>query len=127
MQKNIIETTEAPGAIGPYSQAVRSGNLLFVSGQIPLNPKTGNLITTGIEDETHRVMKNIEAILEAAGATFQNIIKTTIFLKSMDDFAQVNAVYASFFICNFPARETVEVSGLPKGARVEISVIALIP
>ena len=94
MQKNIIETTEAPGAIGPYSQAVRSGNLLFVSGQIPLNPKTGNLITTGIEDETHRVMKNIEAILEAAGATFQNIIKTTIFLKSMDDFAQVNAFLA---------------------------------
>ena len=126
MQKNIVETTEAPAAIGPYSQAIKAGNLIFLSGQIPLDPKTGNLITTGIEDETHRVMKNIQAILEAADVTFQDIIKTTIFLKSMDDFAQVNAVYASYFTGNFPARETVEVSGLPKGARVEISVIASI-
>ncbi len=124
MQKNIIETSEAPSAIGPYSQAVKTGNLLFVSGQIPLDPRTGNLITTGIEDETHRVMKNIEAILEAANVTFHNVVKTTIFLKSMDDFARVNAVYASYFTGNFPARETVEVSGLPKGARVEISVTA---
>ena len=124
MQKNIVETTEAPAAIGPYSQAVKAGNLLFVSGQIPLDPKTGNLITTCIEDETHRVMKNIEAILQAADTSFQNVVKTTIFLKSMDDFAKVNAVYASYFTGNFPARETVEVSGLPKGARVEISVIA---
>ena len=126
MKKNIVETTEAPAAIGPYSQAIKAGNLIFLSGQIPLDPKTGNLITTGIEDETHRVMKNIQAILEAADVTFQDIIKTTIFLKSMDDFAQVNAVYASYFTGNFPARETVEVSGLPKGARVEISVIASI-
>ncbi len=124
MQKNIIETNEAPAAIGPYSQAVRTGNLIFVSGQIPLDPKTGNLIADTIETETHRVMKNIEAILEAGNATFHNVVKTTIFLKSMDDFAKVNAVYASYFTGNFPARETVEVSGLPKGARVEISVIA---
>lgn len=124
MKKNIIQTTQAPAAIGPYSQAVNAGNLLFVSGQIPLDPKTGNLITTGIEDETHRIMKNIEAILEAANASFHSVVKTTIFLKSMDDFAKVNAVYASYFTGDFPARETVEVSALPKGARVEISVIA---
>lgn len=124
MQKNIIETSEAPAAIGPYSQAVKTGNLLFVSGQIPLDPRTGNLISDSIEVETHRVMKNIEAILEAAHSTFHNVVKTTIFLKSMDDFAKVNAVYASYFTGNFPARETVEVSGLPKGARVEISVVA---
>ena len=124
MQKNIVETTEAPAAIGPYSQAVKAGNLIFLSGQIPLDPKTGNLITTGIEDETHRVMKNIEAILEAANISFHNIIKTTIFLKSMDDFARVNSIYASYFTGNFPARETVEVSGLPKGARIEISIVA---
>ena len=127
MQKNIIQTNEAPAAIGPYSQAVNAGNLLFVSGQIPLNPKTGNLITDDVEEETHRVMKNIEAILEAANATFHNVVKTTIFLKSMDDFAKVNAVYASYFTGNFPARETVEVSRLPKDARVEISVIAANP
>jgi 2-iminobutanoate/2-iminopropanoate deaminase len=126
MQKNIIETTEAPAAIGPYSQAVKAGNLIFLSGQIPLDPKTGNLITSGIEDETHRVMKNIEAILEAANVSFHHIIKTTIFLKSMDDFARVNAVYASYFTGNFPARETVEVSGLPKGARIEISIVAYV-
>jgi 2-iminobutanoate/2-iminopropanoate deaminase len=124
MKKNIIETTQAPAAIGPYSQAVQAGNLLFVSGQIPLDPQTGNLVTDGIEPETHRVMKNIEAILEAAGLSFHNVVKTTIFLKSMDDFAKVNTVYASYFTGNFPARETVEVAGLPKGARVEISVIA---
>ena len=127
MQKNIIQTNQAPAAIGPYSQAVKAGGLLFVSGQIPLDPKTGNLITDGIETETHRVMKNIEAILEAADATFHSVVKTTIFLKSMDDFARVNSVYASYFTGNFPARETVEVSGLPKGARVEISVIAQHP
>ena len=124
MKKNIIQTTHAPAAIGPYSQAVHTGNLEFVSGQIPLDPKTGNLITDGIEPETHRVMKNIEAILEAANLSFHSVVKTTIFLKSMDDFAKVNAVYASYFTGNFPARETVEVAGLPKGARVEISVIA---
>jgi 2-iminobutanoate/2-iminopropanoate deaminase len=126
MKKNIIETTQAPAAIGPYSQAVQTGNLLFVSGQIPLDPATGNLLTDGIEPETHRVMKNIEAILEAANCSFHSIVKTTIFLKSMDDFAKVNAVYASYFSGNFPARETVEVSKLPKDARVEISVIATI-
>ena len=126
MQKNIIETTQAPAAIGPYSQAVKTGNLLFVSGQIPLNPQTGTLVTDGIEAETHQVMKNLQAILTAAGGSFESIVKTTIFLKSMDDFAKVNGVYASYFTGNYPARETVEVSRLPKDARVEISVVAAI-
>jgi 2-iminobutanoate/2-iminopropanoate deaminase len=126
MQKNIIETTEAPAAIGPYSQAVKTGNLLFVSGQIPLNPQTGALVTDGIEAETHQVMKNVQAILTAAGTTLETVVKTTIFLKSMDDFAKVNGVYASYFTGNYPARETVEVSRLPKDARVEISVVAAI-
>ncbi len=126
MQKNIIETTKAPAAIGPYSQAVKTGNLLFVSGQIPLNPHTGTLITDGIEAETHQVMKNLQAILTAAGTTLEAVVKTTIFLKSMDDFANVNTVYASYFTGNYPARETVEVSRLPKDARVEISVVAAI-
>lgn len=126
MQKNIIETTQAPAAIGPYSQAVKTGNLLFVSGQIPLNPQTGALVTDGIEAETHQVMKNVQAILTAAGTTLEAVVKTTIFLKSMDDFAKVNGVYASYFTGNYPARETVEVSRLPKDARVEISVVAAI-
>ncbi len=126
MQKNIIETTQAPAAIGPYSQAVKTGNLLFVSGQIPLNQQTGTLITDGIEAETHQVMKNLQAILTAAGTTLEAVVKTTIFLKSMDDFANVNTVYASYFTGNYPARETVEVSRLPKDARVEISVVAAI-
>ncbi len=124
MSKQIIKTNQAPAAIGPYSQAVKAGNLLFVSGQIPLDHETGNVVTGGIELETHRVMKNISAILEAAGCSFGNIVKTTIFLKSMDDFAKVNEVYASYFTADYPARETVEVSKLPKGVNVEISVIA---
>lgn len=124
MNKQIIQTESAPEAIGPYSQAVKTGGLLFVSGQIPIDPATGNLVAGGIEIETNRVMKNIEAILEAAGLKFENVVKTTIFLKNMDDFAQVNSVYSSHFASNFPARETVEVSRLPKNVNVEISVIA---
>lgn len=126
MQKNIIETAQAPAAIGPYSQAVKTGNLLFVSGQIPLNAQTGALVADGIEAETHQVMKNLQAILQAAGAGFDNVVKTTIFLKSMNDFASVNTIYASYFSGNFPARETVEVSRLPKDVNVEISVVAAV-
>ena len=124
MAKTIIHTKQAPAAIGPYSQAVKTGNLLFVSGQIPIDPETGNVIIGGIEAATHRVMKNIEAILEEAGYSFNNIVKTTIFIKSMDDFAKINAVFASYFKGDYPARETVEVSRLPKDVEVEISVIA---
>jgi 2-iminobutanoate/2-iminopropanoate deaminase len=124
MSKNIITTNHAPAAIGPYSQAVKAGNLLFVSGQIPLDPETGNIIIGGIESETHRVMKNIEAILEAAGCNFSRVVKSTLYIKNMDDFAKINAVYASYFSGNYPARETVEVSRLPRNADIEISVIA---
>ena len=124
MEKTIIHTKDAPAAIGPYSQAVKTGNLLFVSGQIPIDPETGTVIIGGVEAATHRVMKNIENILAEASATLDHVVKTTIFLKSMDDFAKVNAVYASYFTSNFPARETVEVSKLPKDVEVEISVIA---
>ena len=123
MSKNIIHTHQAPAAIGPYSQAVRAGNMLFVSGQIPLDPETGNIIIGGIESETHRVMKNIEAILQAAGCTFSQVVKSTLFIKNFDDFAKINAVYASYFSGNYPARETVEVSRLPRNASIEISVI----
>jgi 2-iminobutanoate/2-iminopropanoate deaminase len=124
MAKSIIQTKEAPAAIGPYSQAIKAGNLLFVSGQIPIDPETGTVIIGGIEAATHRVMKNIEAILEAAECNFDNVVKTTIFIKNMDDFSKINAVYASYFSGKYPARETVEVSRLPKDVEIEISVIA---
>ena len=124
MAKSIIQTKQAPAAIGPYSQAVKVGNLLFVSGQIPIDPETGTVIIGGIEASTHRVMKNIEAILEAADYSFDHVVKTTIFIKSMEDFAKINTVYASYFAGKYPARETVEVSGLPKDVEIEISIIA---
>jgi len=124
MAKTVIQTKQAPAAIGPYSQAIKAGNLLFVSGQIPIDPETGSVIIGGIEASTHRVMKNIESILETAGYTFEHVVKTTIFIKSMDDFAKINAVYATYFSGKYPARETVEVSRLPKDVEVEISVIA---
>lgn len=124
MNKQIIQTKNAPAAIGPYSQAVKAGGFLFLSGQIAIDPATGNLELTDIETETHRVMKNIEAILKQANLKFENIVKATIFLKRMDDFAKVNSVYSTYFNSDFPARETVEVSGLPKNVNIEISVIA---
>ncbi|MFD0763427.1 RidA family protein [Mucilaginibacter lutimaris] len=125
--KNIINTNNAPAPIGPYSQAVAANGLLFVSGQIPSNPKTGEIVTTGITDEATMVMENLKAILTEAGVGFDSIIKTTIFLTDMQTFAQVNEVYGSYFTADFPARETVQVSALPKGVNVEISVIALKP
>jgi 2-iminobutanoate/2-iminopropanoate deaminase len=124
MAKSIIQTNKAPAAIGPYSQAVKVGNLLFISGQIPIDPETGTVIIGGIEAATHRVMKNIEAILDAADYALEHVVKTTIFIKSMDDFTKINAVYASYFSGKYPARETVEVSRLPKDVEIEISVIA---
>jgi 2-iminobutanoate/2-iminopropanoate deaminase len=124
MNKQIIHTHEAPAAIGPYSQAVRTGNLLFVSGQIPLDAASGQLVSGTIAEETHQVMKNIQAILTAAGLSFEHIVKTSIFIKDMNNFAAINEVYAGYFSSNFPARETVEVARLPKDVRVEISVIA---
>ena len=125
--KTIINTVNAPAPIGPYSQAVVTGNLLFVSGQIPMDPATGEIISADIKAEAKQVMENLKAILTEAGSGFDHIIKTTIFLTDMQTFAQVNEVYGSYFTADFPARETVQVSALPKGVNVEISVIALKP
>lgn len=124
MSKKIINSTKAPAPIGPYSQAVQSGNLLFLSGQIAIDPSTGQLKTASIEEQAIQVMENLKAVLAEAGLNFSHIIKTTIFLTSMSDFDAVNKVYGSYFTENFPARETVAVAGLPKNVNVEISVIA---
>ena len=124
MEKKIIRTDNAPAPIGPYNQAVQFGDLLFISGQIALDPGTGNLVQGDIKAETTQVMKNLEAILHQAGMDFTCIIKTSIFLMDMGQFAQVNEVYGSYFGEMSPARETVQVSGLPKGVNVEISMVA---
>lgn len=124
-EKNIILTDKAPSPIGPYSQAVQVGNMLFVSGQIAINPANNQLILDDIKTETQMVMKNLEGILKKAGMSFENVVKSTIFLKNMDDFAKVNEVYGSYFPTNPPARETVQVAKLPKDVNVEISVIAV--
>ena len=133
MSKILIKTDKAPAPIGPYNQAVKAGNLLFVSGQIALDPATGELVNKNIEEEANQVMKNISAILKEAGAGFEHIVKTTIFLSDMSLFAQVNEIYGKYFMSevsgrtvNFPARETVAVKGLPKNVNVEISVTAFL-
>jgi 2-iminobutanoate/2-iminopropanoate deaminase len=125
MDKKVIHTANAPQAIGPYSQAIQVGNMLFLSGQIAINPQLGELEIENITAETHRVMKNISAVLDAATYELKHVVKTTIFLSSMDHFQEVNAVYASYFKENYPARETVAVAGLPKSVNVEISMIAI--
>jgi 2-iminobutanoate/2-iminopropanoate deaminase len=122
--KTIINTTNAPAPIGPYSQAVKLGNMLYASGQIAIDPANGELVLTDITSETHCVMKNVGAILEAAGMNFSHVIKTSIFLKDMNNFAAVNEIYGSYFLSDFPARETVQVSKLPKDVNVEITIIA---
>ncbi|HYK77723.1 MAG TPA: RidA family protein [Daejeonella sp.] len=122
--KKIIYSSEAPEPIGPYSQAVIAGNFIYLSGQICIDPQTGELISGSAADETHQVMKNIGKVLEKAGYTYADIVKTTIFLSDMQLFAQVNEAYGSYFEENFPARETVAVAGLPKNVNVEISVTA---
>lgn len=123
--KTIINTPNAPAPIGPYNQAVLSGNTLYVSGAIAIDPKNGNMIQTDIETETHQVMKNLGEILKAANMDYTNIVKTTIFVTDLGNFVKINGVYGSYFKSDFPARETVQVSALPKGANVEISVIAV--
>ena len=126
MRKKAILTKKAPLPIGPYNQAIQFDNLLFISGQIPLNPKNGKLISSGIKEETNKVMVNIQYILEEAKMNFNNVVKTTIFLKDMNDFVEVNTEYAKFFKnCIPPARETVQVSQLPKNVNIEISCIAI--
>lgn len=122
--KEIINTPKAPAAIGPYNQAVKAGKSLYISGQIPLNPETMELVQTGIVDEAHQVLKNLGAILESANYAYENVVKTTIFLSSMDDFAAVNEVYGAYFKTNQPARECVAVKTLPRNVNVEISAIA---
>ncbi|MBL0133039.1 MAG: RidA family protein [Chitinophagaceae bacterium] len=124
MEKTIINTPSAPAPIGPYSQAVQVGSMLFISGQVAINPTTGNVEATDIIGETHQVMHNLKAVLAAAGMDFNNSVKTTIFLTDMSLFTQVNEVYGKYFSGNFPARETVAVKGLPKNVNVEISMIA---
>ncbi|ERM81314.1 endoribonuclease L-PSP [Rhodonellum psychrophilum GCM71 = DSM 17998] len=125
MEKEIIYSQEAPAPIGPYSQAVKAGNTLYVSGQIALDPETGELINENITEETHAVMKNMEAVLRAAGFSFGDVVKCTIFIKNMDEFSTINEAYGQYFKNNPPARETVEVSRLPKNVNVEISCIAV--
>ncbi len=124
MTKQIINTNNAPAPIGPYNQAVKSGNFLFVSGQVALKPGTNDLANADIIEETHQVLQNLKVILAEAGMDFSNIVKTTIFLSDMELFSRVNEIYAKYFEGDFPARETVAVKGLPKNANVEISVIA---
>ena len=124
MQKKSIKTTEAPEAIGPYSQAIRVGNFLYTSGQISLDPKTMEMITGNIELETEKVLRNIEAILSAEGLNFGDIIKTTVYLTDLSEFTKMNQVYEKFFSNTKPARACVQVAALPKGAKVEIDAIA---
>ena len=122
--KSIIHTAEAPAPIGPYAQAVKTGNLLFISGQIAINPQTNDIVSGSIPEETHQVMKNLKAILTSEGAGFENVIKTNIFLSGMEHFSAVNEVYGQYFSGDYPARETVAVKGLPRNVNVEISMIA---
>ena len=125
MEKKIINTPDAPEPIGPYNQAVQAGNMLFISGQVAINPKNGNIESIDIFEEVHQVMHNLRTILHAAGLDFKHVVKTTIFLTDMAFFTSVNEVYGKYFTGEFPARETVAVKGLPKNVNVEISMIAI--
>ena len=122
--KKVISTSKAPAAIGPYSQAIQVGNLVFASGQIPIDPATGNFVAGGVREQARQSLTNVKAIFDEAGLTLDNVVKTTVFLADMNDFADVNAVYAEFFAEPYPARSAVAVKTLPKGALVEIEVIA---
>ncbi len=123
--KHVVATVEAPAAIGPYSQAIRAGGFVFLSGQIPLDPATGALVTGDIEAQTRQVMKNLGAVLGAAGTSFDKVVRATIYLVDLADFAKVNEIYGSHFPTDPPARATVQVSALPRGSRVEIDLVAL--
>ena len=125
--KKIIFTENAPAPIGPYNQAVLKGNTLYTSGQIAIHPKTGEMVTANIEEETQQIMQNMKAVLETAGMTFENVVKTTIFIMNMNDFGSINTIYGSYFNeKTAPARETVQVACLPKNVNVEISMIAVL-
>ncbi len=124
MQKEIINSPAAPAPIGPYNHAVKFGNMLFVSGQIPFNQEKNELVTSGIQDETRQCLENVKAILSTAGYGFENVLKATIFITDMGQFSLINEIYATYFTEHEPARECVQVAGLPRGVNVEISVIA---
>lgn len=124
--KEIVSTENAPGAIGPYSQAVKTGNIVFCSGQIPIDPATGEFVSNDVAEQTEQVLKNLSAVLEAAGTGLNNVVKTTVFLADMNDFTAMNEVYAKYFSDNKPARATVQAARLPRDARVEIECIAVI-
>ncbi|MCS6829724.1 MAG: RidA family protein [Armatimonadota bacterium] len=126
MPKQVIETSDAPAAIGPYSQAIRAGNLVFTSGQIPLHPETGEIVGDTAAEQARQVLLNLQAVLQAAGASLQDVVKTTIFLTDLAQFAAVNAVYAEFFSERPPARSTVQVAALPRGAQVEMEAVAVV-
>ena len=126
MKKEVVSTANAPKAIGPYEQAIKVGEFVYISGQIPLDPKTGNLVEGDIKVQARRVMENLKAILEAAGSSVERVIKATVFLKSIGDFAAMNEIYAEYFGTAKPARSTVAVADLPRGALVEIDLIALV-
>lgn len=127
MSKNIIHTEHAPAAIGPYSQAIRAGALVYTAGQIPLDPATGQLVEDEITVQTDRALRNLQAILEAAGGGLQHVVKTTVFLKDMGEFAAMNKVYATYFGEEPPARSAVQAAALPLGARIEIEAVAILP
>lgn len=124
--KEIITTENAPGAIGPYSQAIKAGNLVFCSGQIPIDPKTGDFVSSDVAEQTEQVLINLKAVLEAAGAGLSDVVKTTVFLADMGEFAAMNDVYSRHFVENKPARATVQAARLPRDARVEIDCIAIV-
>jgi len=126
MNKMVVSTKEAPAAVGPYSQAIRTGNMVFTAGQIPLDPTTGKMLEDDITIQTEQVLKNLTAVLEAAGSSLDNVVKCTVFLQDMGEFGAMNAVYAQFFTENPPARSAVQAAALPLGARVEIEAIALV-
>jgi len=126
MKRTVVHTDKAPKAIGPYSQAIRTESLIYTAGQTGLDPLTGELVAGGVEEQTHQVLANLKNVIEAAGSTIGNVVKTTVFLKDMNDFPKMNAIYAEFFGENPPARSTVAVAGLPKGGLVEIEAVVLV-
>lgn len=126
MTKKVIQTDKAPKAIGPYSQAIRTPTFIFTAGQIGLDPATGELVAGGVDEQTRQVLKNLQNVVEAAGSSMANVVKTTVFLKDMNDFPKMNSIYAEFFGENPPARSTVAVAGLPKGGLVEIEAVVMV-
>ncbi|HOJ92258.1 MAG TPA: RidA family protein [Dictyoglomaceae bacterium] len=124
--KEIVSTSKAPSAIGPYSQGVKVGNMLFISGQIPLDPVTGNIVEGDIKEQTKRVLENLKGIIESVGANLSNVVKTTVFMVDLSEFSQMNDIYKEYFAENSPARTTVQVSGLPRSAKIEIEAIVIL-